>query len=91
MGCEGVLGLEELLRRAFQDDFSAPVAPFRTQIDDPIGVLHNLQVVFDEDRGVPLFQQPVQDGGRLSAICLPPNYLTFLEKITLRFLQIRAP
>ena len=39
----------DFLRRALRDDLSAFVARFGTKVDDPIGALDHVEVVFDDD------------------------------------------
>jgi hypothetical protein len=51
----------DVLRRAGRDQFAAPVAALRSEVDDPVGGLDDVEVVFDDDDGVPLVAQPVQD------------------------------
>ena len=40
---------------------AAPFASFRSQIDDPIGHFDDVEVMLDDDYGVPQFHQAVED------------------------------
>ena len=55
----GSLG-RDLLRGAGGDDLTATRAAFRTQIDDPVCGLDNVQVVLDYDDRVAVVAQPMQ-------------------------------
>ena len=52
----------DLLRRALGDDTPAAVAAFRPQVDDPVGGLDDIQVVFDDDDGVAMVAQASEHG-----------------------------
>ena len=43
----------DLLRASFRDDLSAGLASFRSEVDHPIGGLDDIQIVFDDDEGIP--------------------------------------
>jgi len=49
------------IRRAGGDDLSAAVAALGAEVDDPVGGLDHVEVVLDDDHGVALVTQPVQD------------------------------
>ncbi len=51
----------DLLGGAGGDDFAASVAAFRAEVDDPVGGLDDVEVVFDDDDGVAAVAQPMQD------------------------------
>jgi hypothetical protein len=42
-----LLALGHLFGSAFGDDAATGIAPFRTEIDDPVGGLDDVEVVFD--------------------------------------------
>ena len=46
--------------RALGDDPAAVLAPFGAQVEDPVGRLHHVEVVLDDDDRVPLVLEPVQ-------------------------------
>ena len=50
----------DLLRRTARDDLSAALAPFRAKVDQPVGRLDDVEVVFDHDDGVAFVAQPVE-------------------------------
>ena len=50
----------DLLRRALGNDLPSVYTPFRSQIDDPIGSLDDIQVVLDHHHCVAVIAQPVQ-------------------------------
>ena len=52
---------KKLLWRTLKDDLPALVAPFRSHINDPIGVLDDIQIMLDHDHGVACIHQPVDD------------------------------
>src|SRR5882724_1357674 len=50
----------DLFRRADGDDLAATIAAFRAQIDDPVGCLDHVEIVFDHHHGVAIIAQAVQ-------------------------------
>lgn len=54
------LHLGDLLGRAFRHDFTAAVAAFGTEIDDPIGITNHVEVVFDDQDRIPSFDQTIE-------------------------------
>src|SRR5277367_5011265 len=42
----------DIFRCAFGDDLAAVFAAFRTKVDDPVGIAHDVEVVLDDDDGV---------------------------------------
>ncbi len=56
------LALDDLLRRAGGEDAPAAVAAFGPEIDDPVGGLDDIQVVFDDDNGVAVVQTFAETG-----------------------------
>src|SRR5882724_6556537 len=51
------LDLCHLLRRADRDDRAAVLAPFRAEIDDEVGGLDDVEIVFDYQQRVPGLEQ----------------------------------
>ena len=49
-----------LLWRAFSNDRPAPVAAFRTEVDDMIGNLDDIQIVFDDDDCIARLHQAME-------------------------------
>ena len=37
-------------------------ASFRSEVDDPVGALHDVEVVLDDDDGVSRIDEPLQNG-----------------------------
>ena len=54
-----VLDRGHLLGRALGDDPASAVATLGTHVDDPVGVLDDVEVVLDDDHRVALVDQPV--------------------------------
>ena len=54
------LDLHHILGRAGRDDLAALVATLRAEVDDPVGGLDDLQIVFDHDHGVALLHQRLE-------------------------------
>ena len=52
MGCVAVLALGDLFGCACGKEVAACVTAFRTEVDDVVGTLDDLQVVLDDDDGV---------------------------------------
>lgn len=50
----------DFLRRAFGYDLSAAFAAFGAKIDNPVGSLDDVQVVFDYYYGIAVVSQPMQ-------------------------------
>src|SRR5689334_5037073 len=53
------LRLRDLLRRALSDDLSAAGSAFRSEVDDPVGGLNYIEIMFDDHDGITLVAQPV--------------------------------
>ena len=47
-------------RRTGDHDLATADAAFRTEVDDPVGGLDDVEVVLDDDDGVAVITQPVQ-------------------------------
>ena len=75
-----------LCRGAGDHDFTAADTALRTEVDDPVGGLDDVEVVLDDDDGVAVITQPVQyrqqlrdivevqAGGGLSSFSSVANY-----------------
>src|SRR5207245_8898046 len=57
----GGLHARDLLGRAGGDNFAAAIAALRPQIDDPVGVADDVEVVLDHHDGVAGLHQAVED------------------------------
>jgi len=55
----GVLG--DFLRRSLGNDLAAARAAFGAQVDNPVGGLDHVQIVFDDHDGVAMVPQPLQN------------------------------
>src|SRR5436190_9248396 len=64
----GALGLGHLLRRALRHDFPAAPAAFRTEVDQPVRRLDDVQVVLDHDDRVALLDETHQHVEQLSHV-----------------------
>ena len=53
--------LRQLLRCAFGHDASSSFAPLGPEIDNPIGALDDIQIVFDHHQSIPRRSQLVED------------------------------
>ena len=56
-----MLCLEQFLRRAFEHDRAAFAAAFGTHVNDPIGVLDDVQIVLDDNDRVARVHEAVDD------------------------------
>src|SRR6476661_4593214 len=52
--------LGDFLRRSLRDDVSAARAAFGSEIDDPVGCLDHVEIVLDDENGVPLLHETVE-------------------------------
>ncbi len=59
-----------VVRRPRRDDAPAVLAGARAEVDEPVGGLHGLLVVLDDDDGVPDVAQPLQGGEELPVVPL---------------------
>jgi len=50
-----------LFGRALADNLSSATSALGAQVDDPVGRLHDVEVVFDHEHGVALVDETVQD------------------------------
>ena len=58
--CVGGGMFRYLFWRARDDDLPAFVAPFWTQINDPVGTTDHIEIVFDADDRIALIGHPLQ-------------------------------
>jgi len=56
----GPFGLHDLFRRTFGNDLPAPHAAFGPEVDDPVGRLDHIEVVFDHHDRIALIDQAVE-------------------------------
>ena len=58
--CVRRLALAEVTWRTLEDQITACIATLGTEVDDMVGALDDVQVVFDDDQRVPILQQFVE-------------------------------
>ena len=58
----------DLLRRAFGDDLAAAIAAERAEVDDVVGVEHDVEVVLDDDDGVAAVGEALEDGEQVAHV-----------------------
>src|SRR5690348_2069619 len=75
------LGGGDLFRRAGGDDATAARAAFGTEVDDPIGRLDHFQIVLDDQHGVALVDERVQDFQELTHIVKVQSGRRFVEDV----------
>jgi len=63
-----LLRRRHLLWRAFGHDHSALDATFGAEVDDPVGGLDDVEIMFDHDHAVALLDEPVEDFEELADI-----------------------
>ncbi len=61
----GLLVARDLFWRALGDDTAALLAALRTQVDDPIGIANDVEVMLDDDDAIAQIGKPVQHGEQL--------------------------
>ena len=64
----GQLDPRHLLGCAFGHDTAAPFAPLGSQVDDVVGRLDDIKVVFNDNDGIPLVDKLVQNVEQLPGI-----------------------
>ena len=57
-----------LLRSASSHHHPAAVSALRTEVDQPVGGLHHVQVVFNHDHRVALVDKPVENSQQFSDV-----------------------
>ncbi len=57
-----------IVRRAFADQFTAGLAAFRAEVDDPVGRADHVQVVFDDEQRMPGVLQLAQGAHQLGDV-----------------------
>ena len=63
-----LLHRRHLLRRAFGHDHSALDATFGAEVDDPVGGLDDVEIMFDHDHAVALLDEAVEDFEELADV-----------------------
>ena len=58
----------DLFGRAFGDEVAAAFAAFGAEVDDPVGVADDVEVVFDDDDGVTEVSKTVEDFEELADV-----------------------
>ena len=61
LGGAGFGGFEDFFGGSSGDNFSALVAAFGAEVDDPVGTFHDLEVVLDDNDAVSLVHEAVED------------------------------
>src|SRR5262245_34903854 len=56
----GPLGSRNLFRWSLRDDLAASIATFRSELDDPIGVLDHIEIWLDHGHGISRLYQSIQ-------------------------------
>src|SRR5687767_10795460 len=59
---QGLLGLDQVLGGALEDDLAAVVAGAGAEVDDPVGVGHDRLVVLDDDDRLAGVDEAVEQG-----------------------------
>ena len=72
MPCVGILVLCDLLGSAGADDCSAAAAAFRTEVDDIVGRLYHIEVMLDDEDGIPAVRELLQHPS-LTRCASPPE------------------
>ena len=87
----GAFHHRHFLRRARGDHLPAFLAAFRTEIDDPVGAFHHLQIVLDHDDRIARLDQALKQPNEKRDIVemQPGGRLVEDEKIALR-VSLRA-
>ena len=73
--------MHDLFGGARTDDFASFGAAFRAQVDDPIGGLNHVQVVFDDDDRVAGIDEAVQHLQQLVDVGEMQTGRRFIEKV----------
>ena len=45
---------------AFDDDVAAAIAAFRSEIDDPVGVLDDIEIMLNHEHGIAAFDKAIE-------------------------------
>src|SRR5215472_13186228 len=82
-GLPGVRPLDSgnLRRRALGDDLSTLIAALGTQVNDPIGVADDIEVVLDDDHRVTQIGETVEDLQQFAHVLKVETRCGFVEKI----------
>ena len=73
--------LRDLFRGAFGDDLAAAAPAFGTEVDDVVGVGDDVEVVLDDDDGVPLLDEPLEDVEELRDVLEVESRRRFVEDV----------
>ena len=57
----GTFYRSDLFRRTGGYHLASAVAAFRTQVDDPVGGFDHVEIMFNDDYGITVIPQTVQD------------------------------
>ena len=68
LACVGAGGGGDLRWTAFTHDAAAVLAAFRAEVDDPIGVADDVEIVLDDDDRIAQICQPVKDFEQLAHV-----------------------
>ena len=71
----------DLLGRALGNHVTSPFAAFRTEVDDPVGRLDDVQVVLDDEHGIPPVHQPVEDVQQLADVVEVESRGRFVQQV----------
>src|SRR5260370_6948543 len=69
----GLFGAGDELGRALGDDAAATLAAFGAEVDDPVSLLDDVEVVLDDEHGVAEINEAFQDVEELSAVIQVPT------------------
>src|SRR5467141_2400147 len=64
----GLFGASDEFGRALGDDAAAAFAAFRAEVDDPVGLLDDVEMVLDDEHGVAEIDEALQDVEKLSNV-----------------------
>ena len=78
---EALGGVGNQLGRTFGDDATAALATFGTEIDDPVGALDDVEVVFDDKDAVARFDETIQDTEEAMNVFEVKSRRRFVEQI----------
>src|SRR5688500_6945630 len=86
--------LHNIFRSSDRDNCPTLVSCFRANIDHPVGGLHDIQIVFDHDNGVPLFDKGVESSEQLGNIVEVQSGCRFIKykqcMLACRICQVRG-
>ena len=59
------------LQRSFGHDLALMIATLRSEVNDPIGILDHIEIMFDHDHGVACLDKPIECVVRYSPVAVP--------------------